>query len=129
VGLEPAPLSLMGTIEELLEKKSSCISLEKPRLWPYGICRAAYATPLYPQKLALTSPTGGGCSVGIFCSWTQAMEFFFCSTARHCIVRMIVDEMGYWGTTWFPCNQIFQEGQNFKLLENKMLRIICALKT
>jgi hypothetical protein len=32
-------------------------------------------TPLYPQKLALTSPTGGGRSVGIVCSRTKAMEF------------------------------------------------------
>jgi hypothetical protein len=32
-------------------------------------------TPLYPQKLALTSPTGGGRSVGIVRSRTKAMEF------------------------------------------------------
>jgi len=32
-------------------------------------------TPLYPQKLALTSPTGGGRSVGIVCSRTKATEF------------------------------------------------------
>jgi len=31
-------------------------------------------TPLYPQKLALTSPTGGGCSVGIVRSRTKATE-------------------------------------------------------
>jgi hypothetical protein len=30
---------------------------------------------LYLQKLALSSPTSGGCSVGIVCSWTEAMEF------------------------------------------------------
>ena len=34
-------------------------------------------TPLYPQKLALTSPTGGGRSVGIVRSRTKATEFFF----------------------------------------------------
>jgi len=34
-------------------------------------------TPLYPQKLALTSPTGGGRSVGIVSSRTKATEFFF----------------------------------------------------
>jgi hypothetical protein len=34
-------------------------------------------TPLYPQKLALTSPTGGGRSVGIVRSRTKAMEFSF----------------------------------------------------
>jgi len=32
-------------------------------------------TPLYPQKLALTSPTGGGRSVGIVRSWTKATEY------------------------------------------------------
>jgi len=32
-------------------------------------------TPLYPQKLALTSPTGGGRSVGIVHSRTKATEF------------------------------------------------------
>jgi hypothetical protein len=30
---------------------------------------------LYPQKLALTSPTSGSCSVGIVRSWTQATEY------------------------------------------------------
>jgi hypothetical protein len=33
-------------------------------------------TPLYPQKLALTSPTGGGRSVGIVRSRTKATESF-----------------------------------------------------
>jgi len=32
-------------------------------------------TPLYPQKLALTSPTGCGCSVGMVRSRTKATEF------------------------------------------------------
>jgi hypothetical protein len=32
-------------------------------------------TSLYPQKLALTSLTGGGRSVGIVRSRTKAMEF------------------------------------------------------
>jgi len=34
-----------------------------------------YVTPLYPQKLALTSPTGGGRSVGMVRSRTKATEF------------------------------------------------------
>jgi hypothetical protein len=37
---------------------------------------ADYATPLYPQKLVLSSPTSRGHSVGIVHSWTEAMEFF-----------------------------------------------------
>ena len=41
-----------------------------------GIRCADHVTPLYPQKLALTSPTGGGCSVSIVRSRTKAMEFF-----------------------------------------------------
>ena len=40
-----------------------------------GIRCADHVTPLYPQKLALTSPTGGGRSVGIVRSRTKAMEF------------------------------------------------------
>jgi hypothetical protein len=39
--------------------------------------RVDYATPLYPQKLALTSPTSGSRSVGIVRSRTQATEFSF----------------------------------------------------
>src|SRR5215510_15471742 len=37
---------------------------------------ADHVTSLYPQKLALTSPTGGGRSVGIVRSRTKATEFF-----------------------------------------------------
>jgi len=37
---------------------------------------ADHVTPLYPQKLALTSPTGGGRSVGIVRVRTKATEFF-----------------------------------------------------
>ena len=38
---------------------------------------ADHVTPLYPQKLALTSLTGGGRSVGIVRSRTKATEFSF----------------------------------------------------
>ena len=38
---------------------------------------ADHVTPLYPQKLALTSPTGGGRSVGIVLVQTKATEFSF----------------------------------------------------
>jgi len=37
---------------------------------------ADHVTPLYPQKLALTSPTGGGRSVGIVRVRNKATEFF-----------------------------------------------------
>jgi hypothetical protein len=45
-----------------------------------GIRCADHVTPLYPHKLALTSPTGGGRSVGIVFSRTNAMEFL----VAHC---------------------------------------------
>ena len=38
---------------------------------------ADHVTPLYPQMLALTSPTGGGSSVGIVRVRTKATEFSF----------------------------------------------------
>jgi hypothetical protein len=76
VGLERGSLSLVSTTEELLERKSSGSGLESreyghrdPSRWPRGT--------LYPQKLALTSPTSGGLSVGIVRSRTQATEFSF----------------------------------------------------
>jgi hypothetical protein len=40
-----------------------------------GIRCADHVTPLYPQKLALSSPTGSGRSVGIVRSRTKATEF------------------------------------------------------
>jgi len=42
--------------------------------------------PLYPQKLALTSPTGGGRSVGIVRVRTKATEFNTNSHERVCIL-------------------------------------------
>jgi hypothetical protein len=63
------PFSLVSTTEELLERKSSGSGLERreycrrdPTRWPRGA--------LYLQKLALTSPTLGGRSVGIVRSRT-----------------------------------------------------------
>jgi hypothetical protein len=40
-----------------------------------GIRHADHVAPLYAQKLALTSPTSGGHSVGVVRSRTQATEF------------------------------------------------------
>jgi len=45
-----------------------------------GIRYADHVTPLCPQKLALTSPAGGGRSVGIVLSRTKATEFSFTYT-------------------------------------------------
>ena len=48
-----------------------------------GIRCADHVTPLYPQKLALTSPTGGGRSVGIVRSRTKATEFSLVTIPRY----------------------------------------------
>jgi hypothetical protein len=59
MGLERGPLSLVSTIEELLERKSSGSGLEIREygrrdlsLCPHGI--------MYQENLTLTSPTSGG---------------------------------------------------------------------
>jgi hypothetical protein len=63
-----------NTIEVLLGRKSNGSGLESreygrrdPSRWPRGT--------LYPQKLAVTSPTNSGRSVGIVRSRTKATEF------------------------------------------------------
>jgi hypothetical protein len=81
VALERGPLSLVSTIEELLERKSSGSGLEK-REYDRGDPRDT----LYPQKSALTSPTSGGRSVGIVRSRTEfsrVIQFKFSGLARN----------------------------------------------
>jgi hypothetical protein len=73
VGLERSPLSLVNTIEELLERKSTGSGLENRDYGRRG--SAALTDTFYLQKLALTSPTSGSRPVGIVRSWTQATEF------------------------------------------------------
>jgi len=60
-----------------LNEKSSGSRSRKQRLTAVGTRCADHVTPLYPQKLAITSPTGGGRSVGIVRVRTKATEFSF----------------------------------------------------
>jgi hypothetical protein len=76
VGLERGPLSLVSTIEELLGRNSSGSDLQNREYGPGEPLRWPRDT-LYAQKLALTSPTSGGLSVGIVCLRTEATEFRF----------------------------------------------------
>jgi hypothetical protein len=55
-------------------KERVAASVKKTEITAVGIRRTDHATPLYPQKLALTSPTSGGRSVGIVRSRTKATE-------------------------------------------------------
>ena len=55
-----------------------------------GIRCADHVTPLYPQKLALISPTGGGRSVGIVPSRTKATEFSFKNVRRKFHRQLVV---------------------------------------
>ena len=63
-----------------LNEKSSGSRSRKQRLTAVGTRGAEHVTPLYPQKLALTSPTGGGRSVGIVGVRTKATEFSWFNT-------------------------------------------------
>jgi hypothetical protein len=63
------PLILVSKIEELFERKSSDTGLESREYGRRDQSRRRRGT-LYPQKLALTSPTSGGRSVGIVHSRT-----------------------------------------------------------
>jgi hypothetical protein len=76
VGLERGPLSLVSTIGELLERKSSGFDLENKKYGHRDLSRWPRGT-FYPQILVLSSSTNGGRSVGIVCSGTQAKEFVF----------------------------------------------------
>jgi hypothetical protein len=76
VSLERDPLSHVNTIKELLGRKSRGFGLESREYghrdqlrWPHGI--------LYPQKLALISPTSGRRSVGIVFLPTKSHGVWF----------------------------------------------------
>jgi hypothetical protein len=79
VGLERGPLSLVSITEELLERKCSGSGLENREYGRWDPFRWPRDT-LYPQKLALTSPTSSVRSVGIVGLRTKVTEFvvYFC---------------------------------------------------
>jgi hypothetical protein len=75
MGLKRGPLSLVSTIEEVLERKSSGSGLEIREHGRRDPSRCPRRT-FYPQMFAIISPTSGVRSVGIVRSRTQATEFF-----------------------------------------------------
>jgi hypothetical protein len=74
VGLERGLLRLVSTTEELLGGESSGSGLERREYGRRDPSRGPRGT-LYPQTLALTSPTSGGRSVDIVRWRTQTTEF------------------------------------------------------
>jgi hypothetical protein len=82
VSLEWSPLSLVSTIEELLERKNSGSGPENK---DYGLSDPPRQPRdiLYQQKLALTSPKSGVRSVGIVLSRTKATEYAFINQTKN----------------------------------------------
>jgi hypothetical protein len=76
VGLEQGPLSLVSTTEELLDRKVAA-PVWKSENMSVGIRHTDHVAPSIFKKLAITSPTSDGRSVGIVRSRTQTMEFSF----------------------------------------------------
>jgi hypothetical protein len=74
VGLERGPLSLMSTTEELRDRKVA-VPVYKTENTDVGIRHADHVVPSIRKKLAITSPTNGGRSVGIVRLRTQTMAF------------------------------------------------------
>jgi hypothetical protein len=88
VGLERGPLSLVVTTEELLDRKLAA-SVYKIENTVVGIRHDDHVAPSIDKKLAITSPTSGGRSVGIVHSRTQTMEFSFSLDECGTVGRMI----------------------------------------
>jgi hypothetical protein len=72
VGLERDPLSLVSTTEELLDRKVAA-SVYKTENTAVGILHADHVAPSIDKKLAITSSTSGGPSVGIVHSRPRTM--------------------------------------------------------
>jgi hypothetical protein len=76
VGLERGPLSLVSTTEDLFDRKVAA-PVYKTENTAVRIHHADHVAPSIRKKLAITSPTSGGRSVGVVRSRTQTMEFSF----------------------------------------------------
>jgi hypothetical protein len=74
VGLKRGTLSLVSTTEELLDRKVAA-PVYKTENTAVVIGHADHMAPSIRKKLAITSPTSGGRSVGIVLLRTQTMEF------------------------------------------------------
>jgi hypothetical protein len=76
LGLEHVHSAWWVNLSSYLEEKSSGASLEK-RDYGQGIRSTGHGTPLYPLKMALTSPASDCRSVGIVRSQTKARSYCY----------------------------------------------------
>ena len=88
---------------------------------------ADHMTPLYPQKLALTSPTGGGRSVGIVRSRTKATEFNMINTVRPLTritpsTEYLIGDMCGWNN-YYRHGDLRMVSDRLKIRQNKVLNI------
>jgi len=92
-----------------------------------GIRCADHVTPHYPQKLALTPPTGGGRSVGIVRSWTRATEFDSVNLLHRCPILTSVDvfyiRVSVHGKSILIRSNKLQQYAGIYLLQNHSLRV------
>jgi hypothetical protein len=88
VGLVRGPLSLVSTTEELLDRKVAA-PVQKTESMAVGIRHADHVAPSILKKLAITSPTSGGRSVGTVRSRTQTMEFFYIPNFESFMVKSV----------------------------------------
>jgi hypothetical protein len=91
MGLEQGPLSLVVQLRNYLEEIVVAL-VSKAENMSMEIHCADHATPLYPQKLSLTSPTSGSRLVSIVCSWTKATKFSF---------SLVYNEVNKTAATWY----------------------------
>ena len=85
----------VSQLRSYLNEKNSGSRSRKQRLMAVGTRCADHVTPLYPQRLELTSPTGGGRSVGIVRVLTKATGgggMFFEQTYNSNITACKVDD-------------------------------------
>ena len=72
-----------------MNEKSSGSRSRKQRLTAVGTRCADHVTPLYPHKLTLTSPTGGGRSVGTVRVRTKATDKKLLD-ATYCFIILMI---------------------------------------
>jgi len=72
-------------------------------------------TPLYPQKLALTSPTGGGRSVGIVRSRTKATDSSLVLVAS-CWSKFTITLITYYKLKLSNFYTLYSEGRGYETL-------------